>query len=134
MQVAVPTREDVEEYRNLIAYTNALVGHINGKYGSIDYMPLQFINNSVPFQELAALYAIADVCLVTSIRDGMNLVSYEFVAAQPHSNPGVLILSEFAGRNATFGVFFRCGSILQWRANNQSMGYHRTGKDNCHGT
>ena len=89
----------MEEYQNLIAYTNELVGHINGKYGSIDYMPLHFINNSVPFEELAALYAVADVCLVTSIRDGMNLVSYEFVAAQPPSDPGVLILSEFAGMN-----------------------------------
>lgn len=60
-------------------------------------MPLQFINNSVPFNELASLYALADVCLVTSTRDGMNLVSYEFIASQPHLDPGVLIISEFAG-------------------------------------
>ena len=59
-------------------------------------MPIHFLNKSVNFVELCALYAVADMCLVTSTRDGMNLVSYEYVACQ-QENHGVLVLSEFAG-------------------------------------
>jgi trehalose 6-phosphate synthase/phosphatase len=96
VQVAVPSRTDVEEYQNLRATVNELVGRINGKYGSIDFTPIHFLNRSVSFEELVALYAVSDACLVSSTRDGMNLVSYEYITCQ-QENHGVLILSEFAG-------------------------------------
>ncbi|BAM81439.1 alpha,alpha-trehalose-phosphate synthase [Cyanidioschyzon merolae strain 10D] len=95
-QIAVPSRIEVEEYRKLIAYTNELVGRINGRFGSVEYAPIMFINQSIPFEELCALYHVADVAVITSIRDGMNLVSYEYVMCQ-REKCGVLILSEFAG-------------------------------------
>jgi trehalose 6-phosphate synthase/phosphatase len=96
VQVAVPSRTDVEEYQALQHTVNELVGRINGKYGSVEFMPIHFMNKSVTFEELVALYAVSDVCVVSSTRDGMNLVSYEYIATQ-HQNHGVLIISEFAG-------------------------------------
>ncbi|CAM6032021.1 unnamed protein product, partial [Sphagnum compactum] len=96
IQIAVPTREDVDQYKSLISSCNQLVGHINAKFGSLQSMPIHFINKSVNFDDLVALYAVADVCVVTSTRDGMNLVSYEYISSQ-QVNHGVLILSEFAG-------------------------------------
>lgn len=96
VQVAVPSREDVEEYQNLRAVVNELVGRINGKFGTIEFMPIHFLHQSVPFDEMTALYAVSDVCLVSSTRDGMNLVSYEYIATQ-RKRHGVLILSEFTG-------------------------------------
>lgn len=96
VQIAVPSRTEVEEYKKLITQTNELVGRINGKYSSVEYSPIVFINQSVNFNNLCALYSIADVAVVTSIRDGMNLVSYEYVMCQQERH-GVLVLSEFAG-------------------------------------
>lgn len=96
VQVAVPSRQDVEEYQNLRAVVNELVGRINGKFGTIEFMPIHFLHQSVSFDELTALYAVSDVCLVSSTRDGMNLVSYEYIATQ-RENHGVMILSEFTG-------------------------------------
>ncbi|KAK4215131.1 glycosyltransferase [Rhypophila decipiens] len=96
VQVAVPSRQDVEEYQNLRAVVNELVGRINGKFGTIEFMPIHFLHQSVQFDELTALYAVSDVCLVSSTRDGMNLVSYEYIATQ-RENHGVMILSEFTG-------------------------------------
>ncbi|KAI9788220.1 MAG: Trehalose-6-P synthase/phosphatase complex synthase subunit [Peltula sp. TS41687] len=96
VQVAVPSRQDVEEYQNLRAVVNELVGRINGRFGTIEYMPIHFMHKSVSFDELIALYAVSDVCLITSTRDGMNLVSYEYIASQQKRH-GALILSEFTG-------------------------------------
>ncbi|KAL2174929.1 glycosyltransferase family 20 protein [Thermothelomyces heterothallicus CBS 202.75] len=96
VQVAVPSRQDVEEYQNLRAVVNELVGRINGKFGTIEFMPIHFLHQSVSFDELTALYAVSDVCLVSSTRDGMNLVSYEYIATQRERH-GVMILSEFTG-------------------------------------
>jgi trehalose 6-phosphate synthase len=96
VQVAVPSRQDVEEYQNLRAVVNELVGRINGKFGTAEFMPIHFMHKSVPFEELIALYAVSDVCLVSSTRDGMNLVSYEYIATQQKRH-GVMILSEFTG-------------------------------------
>ncbi|KAK9457854.1 glycosyl transferase [Dipodascopsis uninucleata] len=96
VQVAVPSRQDVEEYQNLRAVVNELVGRINGRFGTIEFMPIHFMHKSVNFEELIALYAVSDACIVSSTRDGMNLVSYEYVACQQKRH-GVLILSEFAG-------------------------------------
>jgi trehalose 6-phosphate synthase len=136
VQVAVPSRGDVEDYQNLRAVVNELVGRINGRFGefsryslfpppspsssssfffllpysrrlesnrlirtftgTIEYMPIHFMHKSVTFNELIALYAVSDVCIVTSTRDGMNLVSYEYIATQQKRH-GALILSEFTG-------------------------------------
>jgi trehalose-6-phosphate synthase len=96
VQLAIPSREDVEEYQSLRSTINELVGRINGEYGTIEFVPIHFMHKSLPFPELVALYAASDVCLVTSTRDGMNLVSYEYIASQVEKH-GVLILSEFAG-------------------------------------
>lgn len=96
VQVAVPSRQDVEEYQNLRAVVNELVGRINGRFGTIEFMPIHFLHQSVNFEELTALYAVSDACLVSSTRDGMNLVSYEYIATQ-RKRHGVMILSEFTG-------------------------------------
>lgn len=96
IQIAVPSRTQVEAYKELITQTNELVGRINGKYSSFEYSPIVFMNQSVGFNHLLALYSIADVAVVTSIRDGMNLVSYEYIMCQRERH-GVLVLSEFAG-------------------------------------
>ncbi|KAJ0392949.1 hypothetical protein P43SY_005969 [Pythium insidiosum] len=103
IQIAVPSRTGVVEYQNLAASVNEMVGRINGRYGTLQHSPVHYIHRSVSPTELVALYNIADVCLVTSIRDGMNLVSHEYVMCQSRpcelrrDGPGVLILSEFAG-------------------------------------
>mmetsp|Transcript_11551 Transcript_11551/g.33364 ORF Transcript_11551/g.33364 Transcript_11551/m.33364 type:complete len:1079 (-) Transcript_11551:351-3587(-) len=102
IQVGVPSRQDVDEYQKLSEQVNELVGRINGTHGTLEYSPIHYINQSVPQEELFAIYQMADVCLVTSVRDGMNLVSHEYVVAQDTSTsstdgPGVLLLSEFAG-------------------------------------
>ncbi|KAK3672168.1 Trehalose-6-P synthase/phosphatase complex synthase subunit [Recurvomyces mirabilis] len=96
VQVAVPSRQDVEEYQNLRGVINELIGRINGKFGTIDFTPIHFLHKSVSFDELIALYAVSDVCLVSSTRDGMNLVSFEYIACQEKRH-GSMILSEFAG-------------------------------------
>ncbi|RYP09995.1 hypothetical protein DL764_000924 [Monosporascus ibericus] len=96
VQVAVPSRGDVEEYQNLRAVVNELVGRINGRFGTVEFMPIHFLHQSVDSDELTALYAVSDICLVTSTRDGMNLVSYEYIATQRDCH-GVMILSEFTG-------------------------------------
>lgn len=96
VQIAVPTREKVDEYADLRSDVNELVGRTNGTYGAIGRTPVHYIYNSVPFKELMALYRMADVMMVTPLRDGMNLVAKEYAAARA-DNAGVLVLSEFAG-------------------------------------
>lgn len=96
VQLAIPSRQDVEEYQNLRACVNELVGRINGRFGTVEFMPIHYLHKSVPLDELTAMYALADACLVTSTRDGMNLVAYEYISSQQNRN-GVMILSEFAG-------------------------------------
>ena len=81
VQVAVPSRGDVEEYQNLRTTVNELVGRINGQFGSIEFMPIHYMHQSVDFTELVALYNVSDVCLVSSTRDGMNLVDTPRVCA-----------------------------------------------------
>ena len=75
VQVAVPSRGDVEEYQNLRTTVNELVGRINGQFGSVEFMPIHYMHQSMDFTELVALYSVSDVCLVSSTRDGMNLVT-----------------------------------------------------------
>lgn len=102
IQIAVPTREGIETYQDLRTEVNRLVGEINGKLGTPNWTPLVYINRSIERAELVALYKLADVCWVGSLRDGMNLVAKEYVACKPDGD-GVLVLSEFAGAAAEMG-------------------------------
>ena len=99
IQLAVPTREKVEAYAELRRQVNELVGRINSQHGSATSVPVQFLYRSVDDDELLALYRAADVMIVTPLRDGMNLVAKEYVAAR-EADDGVLVLSEFAGAAA----------------------------------
>ncbi|KAB2086722.1 hypothetical protein ES319_A04G053500v1 [Gossypium barbadense] len=107
LQIAVPTRTDVPEYQKLTSQVHEIVGRINGRFGTLTAVPIHHLDCSLDFHALCALYAVTDVALVTSLRDGMNLVSYEFVACQ-EAKKGVLILSEFAGAAQSLGA----GAIL----------------------
>jgi len=102
IQIAVPTREGIDTYQDLRTEVNRLVGEINGKIGTPDWTPLVYINRSIERAELVALYKLADVCWVGSLRDGMNLVAKEYVACKAEGD-GVLVLSEFAGAAAEMG-------------------------------
>ncbi|NEK60607.1 trehalose-6-phosphate synthase [Geodermatophilus sabuli] len=99
VQVATPSRERVEHYVHMRETIEQQVGHINGIYGSIGGPAVHYFNQSMPREELAALYRAADVMLVTPYRDGMNLVAKEYVAARGDLG-GALVLSEFAGAAA----------------------------------
>lgn len=94
--IAVPSRIEVETYRELRDAIELAVSRINGTYSTVDWSPISYQFKNLPFEELVALYARADIALVTPLRDGMNLVAKEYVASK-HNNQGVLILSEMAG-------------------------------------
>jgi trehalose 6-phosphate synthase len=96
IQVATPTREAVEHYRDERHEIERLVGEINGRYSRIGHPVLHYLYRGLPIEQLVALYLAADVMLVTPLRDGMNLVAKEYVASRRDVN-GVLVLSEFAG-------------------------------------
>lgn len=103
LQVAVPSREDVSEYASLRPVLNRMAGDINGRHGTFDWVPLRYMSQGVARSTLAGFYRAARVGLVTPFRDGMNLVAHEYVAAQNIDDPGVLILSRFAGVASYFG-------------------------------
>ncbi|KAM0068886.1 putative alpha,alpha-trehalose-phosphate synthase (UDP-forming) [Helianthus debilis subsp. tardiflorus] len=132
VQIAVPTRTEVPMYKKLARRVHEIVGRINGRFGTLTSMPVHFLvclfdpssffhvffvkwltflcifaGSIADFNTLCALYAVADVALITSVMDGMNLVSYEFVACQA-SKKGVLVLSEFVGAAQSLGA----GAIL----------------------
>ena len=94
--VAVPSRTSVEHYQKLKSHIDQLVGRINGKHGTIDWMPVWYLYRFLSFQDLAGLYRLADICLVTPLRDGMNLIAKEYIASRS-DDLGILILSEMAG-------------------------------------
>lgn len=97
VQIAPPTRQEVRAYQDITEELQGLTGRINGQFAELDWTPIRFINRSVERARLARLYRQAHCGLVTSLADGMNLVAKEFVAAQDPADPGVLILSRFAG-------------------------------------
>jgi len=96
VQVGVPSRERVGAYREVRSRIEALIGQINGNFGELGLTPVHYLHRRLPLDELAALYAAADVMFVTPLRDGMNLVAKEYVATRV-DNTGVLVLSEFTG-------------------------------------
>jgi trehalose 6-phosphate synthase len=93
----VPSRAEVPEYAELRQNVEKLVGQINGRFGEADWVPVRYLYRSYDHQVLTQLYRLADVALVTPLRDGLNLVAKEFVASQMPDDPGVLVLSRFAG-------------------------------------
>jgi trehalose 6-phosphate synthase len=97
LQISAPSREDVPEYVTLRTEVEQLAGHINGIYGEPDWAPLRYINRTYSRRTLAGLFRLARVGFLTPLRDGLNLVAEEFVAAQDEEDPGVLVLSRFAG-------------------------------------
>ena len=97
MQVAPPSRSEVPEYKEIQGDLEAHSGHINGRFAELDWVPINYLNKSFSRRELAAFYRFSRVGLVTPLRDGMNLVAKEYVAAQNPQNPGMLVLSRFAG-------------------------------------
>ena len=96
-QIAPPSRGDIETYRAIRRELEAEAGRINGRFAELDWTPLHYLNRGFPRGALMPLYAEARVGLVTPLRDGMNLVAKEYVAAQDPDDPGVLVLSQFAG-------------------------------------
>ena len=117
----------MEEYQHLASRVNQLVGRINGTYGTLEHAPIHYINQSVEQHELAALYNIADVCFVTSVRDGMNLVSHEYAVCQERQcshreAPGVLVLSEFAGSAQSLSGAVR---VNPWNTDEMASALHQ---------
>ena len=97
IQITSPSRETVEAYADLRRELESLCGAMNGDYGELEWMPVRYIHRTLARRRLPGLYAASRVALVTPLRDGMNLVAKEYVAAQDPADPGVLVLSRFAG-------------------------------------
>ena len=97
LQITPKSRSDVPEYATMQAEVAGTAGRINGAFGHLDWTPIRYINRTIKRATLAGLYRMSNVGLVTPLRDGMNLVAKEFVAAQDGDDPGVLVLSRFAG-------------------------------------
>ncbi len=97
LQIGVPSRGEIDCYRALQREMTSLVGEVNARHGDVDWTPIRYINRSFAQPTLAGFYRAAAVGLVTPLRDGMNLVAKEYVAAQNPEDPGMLVLSKFAG-------------------------------------
>jgi trehalose 6-phosphate synthase len=97
MQVAPPSRAELDAYVDIRRQLDGLTGHVNGRFADLDWTPIRFLTKSFPRRALAGIYRASRVGLVTPLRDGMNLVAKEYVAAQRPEDPGVLVLSRFAG-------------------------------------
>ena len=100
LQIAPPSRVSVESYQKIRSALEGLSGKINGEHADLDWVPIRYVNQGYPRDVLAGVYRAAGIGLVTPLRDGLNLVAKEFVAAQDPDDPGVLILSRFAGAAA----------------------------------
>ena len=97
LQIAPPSRQEVPEYRELRTRLERMAGAINGRYAEPDWVPIRYVNRSFRHATLAGFCRMARLALVTPLRDGMNLVAKEYIAAQAPQDPGVLVLSHFAG-------------------------------------
>ena len=97
LQIAPPSRSDVPEYVEIRQELESAAGRINGAFAEFDWNPIRYLNKGFTRQTLCGFYRLSHVGLVTPLRDGMNLVAKEFVAAQDPEDPGVLVLSRFAG-------------------------------------
>jgi trehalose 6-phosphate synthase len=100
LQITPKSRSDIQEYADMARAVSTAAGHINGTYGEVAWTPIRYVNRAYSRAVLAGLYRSARVALVTPLRDGMNLVAKEYIAAQDAEDPGVLVLSRFAGAAA----------------------------------
>jgi len=100
LQLTPKSRSDIKQYGDIESEVTGLVGKVNGRFADAAWTPIRYVNRSYSRTVLAGLYGAADVAMVTPLRDGMNLVAKEFLAAQDSDNPGVLLLSQFAGAAA----------------------------------
>lgn len=100
LQITPKSREEARGYKEMETTVTGLVGQINGRFGEAAWTPIRYVNKSHSRKTLAGVYRVANAALVTPLRDGMNLVAKEFVAAQDEADPGVLVLSQFAGAAA----------------------------------
>ncbi len=103
LQVTPISRDDVDSYQDIRARLDALAGRVNGAFADMDWQPIRYLNRTYRRDQLAGIYRAAKVGLVTPLRDGMNLVAKEYVCAQNPDDPGVLILSRFAGAAEQMG-------------------------------
>jgi trehalose 6-phosphate synthase len=97
VQIAPPSRTDLHSYQLISQQVESAVGHINGSFADFDWSPVRYLNRGVSREKLMGFLRLSKVGLVTPLRDGMNLVAKEYVAAQSPKDPGVLVLSRFAG-------------------------------------
>jgi trehalose 6-phosphate synthase len=97
VQIAPPTRADVDTYQQIRHNLEYEAGRINGRYSGLDYTPIRYLNQRYDRWKLMSLFRESQIGLVTPLRDGMNLVAKEYIAAQNADDPGVLVLSQFAG-------------------------------------
>jgi trehalose 6-phosphate synthase len=97
LQLTPKSRSDIKQYGEIEAEVTGLIGRVNGRFGDAAWTPIRYVNRSYSRTVLAGIYRAADVAMVTPLRDGMNLVAKEFLAAQDPEDPGVLLLSQFAG-------------------------------------
>lgn len=111
IQIVIPSRTEVPEYQKLKSRIEQLVSNVNGEYGTPTYTPITYMYHSVNENELSALYQLSEVMFITSRRDGMNLVSLEYVVTQQDKYPGSVLLSEFAGAHSTLSYAI---SINPW--------------------
>jgi trehalose 6-phosphate synthase len=97
LQITPRSRSEIREYAEMERQISESVGHVNGRYGEASWTPIRYVNRAYSRSVLAGLYRSSRAALVTPLRDGMNLVAKEYIAAQDAEDPGVLILSRFAG-------------------------------------
>lgn len=121
VQIVIPSREAVNEYKHLKEKVEQLVSRINGEHGTPTYMPVHYLYHSVSSFELSALYQLSEVMFIGSRRDGMNLVSLEYVVSQTEDNPGTLLLSEFTGAHSTLSYAL---SINPWNIHETALKIH----------
>ena len=100
LQIAPPSRSDVASYAEIRRELEEKAGHINGQFSDIDWVAIRYLNRAFSRRTLAGFFRVSRIGLVTPLRDGMNLVAKEYVAAQDEANPGVLVLAQFAGAAA----------------------------------
>jgi len=125
VQIAIPCQNPQDEANEeLRTHVHKLVGEMNGRFGSVLNVPIHYLDQSLNDISICALYMIADVCLVSSIRDGMNIVSYEFICCQDHDDPGVLILSEFTGSSRL--LFEGSLKVNPWHIKEMANAIHRS--------
>lgn len=117
VQITPKSRTDVPEYQEMDRDVSHKAGQINGAYSDVTWTPLRYVNRTYSRSALAGFYRVADAAMVTPLRDGMNLVAKEFVAAQDPCDPGVLVLSQFAGAAAELGA----GALLVNPHDTESM-------------